>query len=54
MLTTAPGLDIAPIYDRQVVILDRADWATWLDPAAPPEHMLRPSLAEKLIVEGMR
>ena len=32
MLTMPPGPDIAPYHDRQIAILDRADWAAWLDP----------------------
>lgn len=30
MLTTAPGEDVAPYHDRQVVVLARADWEPWL------------------------
>lgn len=30
MLTCAPGPDIAPIHDRQVVVMPRAHWAAWL------------------------
>jgi putative SOS response-associated peptidase YedK len=41
MLTTAPGPDIAPYHDRQVVVLERADFAEWLDPGARPEHLLK-------------
>ena len=26
LLTTEPGPDVAPIHDRQMVVLDRADW----------------------------
>lgn len=26
LLTTEPGPDIAPIHDRQMVVLERADW----------------------------
>ena len=33
MLTMPPGPDIAPYHDRQIAILDRADWAAWLDPS---------------------
>jgi putative SOS response-associated peptidase YedK len=38
MLTTAPGPDIAPFHNRQVVILPRDQWAAWLGPpqAQPP------------------
>ena len=32
MLTCAPGPDIAPYHDRQVVVMPRADWAAWLAP----------------------
>ena len=31
MLTTAPGPDIAPYHNRQIVILPRSQWADWLD-----------------------
>jgi putative SOS response-associated peptidase YedK len=31
MLTTRPGPDVAPYHDRQVVVLDRDEWAAWLD-----------------------
>jgi putative SOS response-associated peptidase YedK len=33
MLTMPPGPDIAPYHNRQIAILDRADWAAWLDPS---------------------
>jgi putative SOS response-associated peptidase YedK len=45
LLTTEPGPDVAPIHNRQMVVLDRADWATWLDLSKPATHLLR-SLAE--------
>lgn len=35
LLTTAPGPDLAPYHDRQVVILPRPQWAQWLDWAQP-------------------
>ena len=31
ILTTAAGEDMTAIHDRQPVILDREDWARWLD-----------------------
>ena len=31
ILTTAPGPDVAPIHNRQVVVLGRAAWMAWLD-----------------------
>jgi len=48
MLTTRPGLDIAPYQDRQVVVLDRADWARWLDGSAPSAELCRPAPAGTL------
>lgn len=45
MLTSEPGPDVAPYHDRQVVVLSRADWARWLDPAVPARDMLSPSPA---------
>ena len=42
LLTVAPGPDVAPYHDRQVAVLDRADWAAWIDPAAPASELLRP------------
>jgi putative SOS response-associated peptidase YedK len=45
MLTGEPGPDIAPYHNRQVMVLPRADWARWLDPAVPARELLRPSAA---------
>lgn len=45
MLTTEPGPDVAPIHSRQVVVLERSDWARWLDPAVPASALLKPSPA---------
>jgi putative SOS response-associated peptidase YedK len=42
LLTTEPGPDVAPIHDRQMVVLNRAHWATWLDSSQPATHLLRP------------
>ncbi|HEV2745765.1 MAG TPA: SOS response-associated peptidase [Allosphingosinicella sp.] len=54
MLTTAPGPDVAPYHSRQVVVLERADWARWLDPRAPVGDLLRPLPAGSLTVEQVR
>jgi len=51
MLTMAPGPDIAPYHDRQIVILDRADWAAWLDPSVPAKDLIKPLPAGSLTVE---
>ncbi|MCR5870182.1 MULTISPECIES: SOS response-associated peptidase family protein [unclassified Sphingomonas] len=42
MLTCPPGPDVAPIHDRQPVVLPPADWARWLDPATPSSELCRP------------
>jgi putative SOS response-associated peptidase YedK len=42
LLTVDPGPDIAPIHDRQVVILERPDWDRWL---AGDDGLLKPSPA---------
>jgi putative SOS response-associated peptidase YedK len=35
LLTTEPGPDVAPIHDRQMVILPRDDRSAWLDHTRP-------------------
>lgn len=45
MLTCEPGVDIAPYHSRQIVVLERKDWAEWLNPEAEAEHLLQPSPA---------
>jgi putative SOS response-associated peptidase YedK len=54
LLTTEPGPDVAPIHDRQVVILDRSDWLAWLDLTRPEPELLRPLPAGSLAVEQVR
>ena len=54
LLTTAPGPDIAPIHDRQMIVLERDDWASWLDLAKPEAALLRPLPAGALRVEQVR
>lgn len=50
MLTCEPGPDIAPYHSRQVVVLDRTDWAGWLDGSAHSEDLCRPAPAGTLRV----
>ena len=50
MLTTAPGADIAPYHDRQIVVLGREAWGKWLD-GPEPESLLRSLPAGALTVE---
>jgi putative SOS response-associated peptidase YedK len=54
LLTTDPGSDVAPIHDRQMVVLDRADWLAWLDLTRPESELLRPLPAGSLTVEQVR
>ena len=51
MLTIPPGRDIAPYHDRQIAILDRADWAAWLDRSISAKAILKPLPAGSLAVE---
>jgi len=45
MLTIEPGPDVAPYHNRQIVILDRADWAAWIGGVTSARELLRPSPA---------
>jgi putative SOS response-associated peptidase YedK len=51
MLTLEPGPDVAPYHNRQIAILDRADWAAWLDPSISAKDILKPLRAGSLIVK---
>jgi putative SOS response-associated peptidase YedK len=51
MLTMAPGPDVARYHDRQIAVLDRRDWAAWLNPAVPAAEVLRTLPAGSLRVE---
>jgi putative SOS response-associated peptidase YedK len=54
ILTTEPGPDVAPIHNRQVVVLDRGDWLAWLNLTRPEAELLRPLPAGGLSVEQVR
>lgn len=54
LLTTTPGPDVAPIHDRQMVVLDRTDWAAWLEGTRPESELLRPLPEGGLAVEQVR
>jgi putative SOS response-associated peptidase YedK len=54
LLTTDPGPDVAPIHDRQMVILNRDDWAAWLDLTRPEAELLKPLPAGSVEVEQVR
>lgn len=51
MLTMEPGPDIAPYHDRQIVFLERKDWASWPDPSVSAKSLIRPLPAGTLVVE---
>lgn len=42
MLTTAPGPDVAPYHNRQVVVLRPEDWAAWIHLTRTEAELLRP------------
>ena len=50
-LTCEPGPDIAPYHSRQVVLLDRRNWAGWLSGAVPSAELARPVPEGTLTVE---
>lgn len=54
MLTTAPGPDVAPHHNRQVVVLRPEDWAAWLYLTKPENELLRPLAAGALAVQTVR
>lgn len=51
MLTMEPGPDIAPYHSRQIAILERRDWADWLDHSISAKSLLRILPAGSLTVE---
>ena len=49
IVTTGANEIMAPVHDRMPVILAQADYARWLDPAAPPPHdLVKPFPAEEM------
>ncbi len=51
LLTTAPGPDVKPYHDRQVVVLPRTQWGAWLDPEVDAAPLLQAGPAGSLQVE---
>ena len=51
MLTTDPRPDVSPYHNRQIVVLDRANWAAWLNARVSAKEILRPLPAGSLRVE---
>ena len=54
MLTTAPGPDIAPYHDRQVVTFAPEAGMDWLTLSRPEGELLRPAPAGTLAVRTLR
>jgi putative SOS response-associated peptidase YedK len=50
MLTAPPGPDVAPIHNRQIVVLERTDWRGWLGGAAGSADRLCASAAGSFTV----
>lgn len=51
MLTTEPGLDVAPYHNRQIILLPPEAGVHWLDLSAPGGNILESSPAGTLDVE---
>jgi putative SOS response-associated peptidase YedK len=51
LLTCDPGPDITPLHDRQVVIVEPADWAEWLTSEGDVGHLLHAAPAGHIRVE---
>ena len=54
LLTTEPGPDVAPIHNRQMVVLERPDWLAWLDLTRAEAELLCPLPPGAPTVEQVR
>jgi putative SOS response-associated peptidase YedK len=54
MLTTSPGPDVAPIHDRQVVVLSPDQWTDWIYLSKAEGEVLAPLPAGSLHVQQVR
>lgn len=54
MLTTEPGPDVAPIHNRQVVVLRPENWVAWIRLSKPETELLKPLPQGSLAVEMVR
>ena len=52
--STTLGPDVAPIHDRQMVVLERDDWQAWRDLSKPKKELQQPLAAGALRVEQVR
>jgi putative SOS response-associated peptidase YedK len=51
IVTTAPGADCEPYHNRQPVVLERDQWAPWLDLTSDPMPLLRAGAQGAINVE---
>jgi putative SOS response-associated peptidase YedK len=49
-----PEPDVAPIHDRQMVILERSNWTAWLEQTGNETELLRALPVGSLEVEQVR
>jgi putative SOS response-associated peptidase YedK len=54
LLTTGPSEDVSPTHDRQMVILERANWSAWLEQTGNEATLVRALPAGSLHVEQVR
>jgi putative SOS response-associated peptidase YedK len=54
MLTIAPGPDVAPYHNRQVVVLRPEDWSAWIHLTKTEGELLRPLAQGSLDVATVR
>jgi putative SOS response-associated peptidase YedK len=54
LLTTHPSPDVAPIHDRQMIVLERSDWSAWLEETGNEADLLRALPAGSLKVQQAR
>jgi putative SOS response-associated peptidase YedK len=54
LLTAEPGPDVAPIHNRQIVVLRPEDWAAWIHLTKSEAELLKALPAGSLSVETVR
>ena len=56
MLMTAPGPNVAPYHDRQIVVHPPPDWPAWIALTWPETDLLQPlpagSLQDEMVRQG--
>jgi putative SOS response-associated peptidase YedK len=54
LLTTDPSPNVAPIHDRQMMVLDRSNWSAWLVNTGNEAELLLALPPGSLSVEQVR